>query len=205
MWRFRAPLSIRFRLVLLAGLVALGGAGPVAAQSSGGLAVPSAGAAQAPFGDQVSERIPFYNRMAPQVATSAPLDRLGIIEAKGVGFRSIVDLQSARQASSAERRMAEFALLQYHNLPIAGALPTDAEVAAFARLIEAPENQPILVHGSSLDQAAAMWALYRAAKGVPPEVALGDGMTAGLVESEAALRERLQLPATANEAGRDPS
>lgn len=195
MWKFRAPLPARFRLALLAGLVALGGAGPVAAQSSGAVAVTSAGAAQAPFGDQVGERIPFYDRVAPQVATSAPLDRLGIIEAKGVGFRSIVDLQPSRQASGAERRMAEFALLQYHSLPIAEALPSDDEIAAFADLIEAPENQPVLVHGASLDQAAAMWALYRAAKGVPAEVALGDGLTAGLGASESILRERLGLPA----------
>lgn len=158
----------------------------------------SAGAAQAPFGDTVGPRIPFYDRVAPQVATSAPLNRLGVIEAKGVGFRSIVDLQASPEASAAEQRMAEFALLQYHNLPIADALPTDEEVAAFARLIESPENQPVLVHGASLDQAAAMWALYRAARGVPAAVALGDGRTAGLTESEPRLRQRLGLPAAAN-------
>jgi len=158
----------------------------------------SAGALQAPFGDQVGARIPYYDRVAPQVATSAPLDRLGIIEAKGVGFRSIIDLQPSQQASAVERSMAEFAMLRYHSLPIAGALASDAEVATFAGLIEQPENQPVLVHGVSLDQAAAMWALYRAAKGVPPEVALGDGITAGVVESETLLRERLGLPAAAN-------
>src|SRR3546814_4881232 len=76
-------------------------------------------------------------------------------------FRSIVDLQSSPEASGAERRMAEFALLRYHNLPIAEALPSDDQIAAFAELIEDPENQPVLVHGASLDQAAAMWALYR--------------------------------------------
>src|SRR3546814_16458534 len=85
--------------VLVASLIALGGAGPVAAQS--------AGAAQAPFGDKVSERIPSYDRAAPQVATSAPLERLGILEAKGVGFRSIVDLQPSPEARSEERRVGK--------------------------------------------------------------------------------------------------
>src|SRR3546814_2465364 len=130
--------------VRVASLFALCGAGPVAAQS--------AGAAQAPFGDKVSERIPSYDRAAPQVATSAPLERLGILEAKGVGFRSIVDLQPSPEASAAEQTMAEFALLRYHNLPIAEDLPSDDEIAAFADLIEAPENQPVLVHGARSEE-----------------------------------------------------
>lgn len=186
----RRPIVAGCRLVLLAGLIGSSAPGAGTAQS--------AGAPQAPFGDTVGARIPFYDRVAPQVATSAPLDRLGVLEAKSVGFRSIVDLQAAPEASAAEQQRAEFALLRYHNLPIADALPTDEQVAAFARLIETPENQPALVHGASLDQAAAMWALYRASKGVPAEVALGDGLTAGLTESEPLLRRRLQLPAATN-------
>lgn len=182
----RSLIAIR-RLASVAALIFSIGSGAAAAQS--------AGASQAPFGDQVGPRIPFYDRVAPQVATSGPLDRLGIIEAKGVGFRSIVDLQPSAEASATERAMAEFALLRYHSLPVAGDLPSDDEVASFAGLIEQPENQPALVHGASVDQAAAMWALYRAAKGVPAEVALGDGLTAGVRESEGRLRERLGLPA----------
>jgi uncharacterized protein (TIGR01244 family) len=186
---FRRPALAGCRLLLAA---------VICASVPGAAAAQSAGAAQAPFGDKVGPRIPFYDRVAPQVATSGPLGQLGVIEAKGVGFRSIVDLRASPGASAAERRTAEFALLRYHNLPIAGSLPTDEEVTAFARLIEAAENQPVLVHGVSVDQAAAMWALYRAAKGVPPAVALGDGLTAGLGESEPLLRERLGLPSAAN-------
>src|SRR3546814_8174212 len=73
----RRSLPARFRLALVAGLVALGGAGPIAAQTSGAAAVTSAGAAQAPFGVRVGERIPFYDRVAPQVGTSGPLEGLG--------------------------------------------------------------------------------------------------------------------------------
>src|SRR3546814_13472335 len=114
--------------VLVASLIALGGAGPVAAQS--------AGAAQAPFGDKVSERIPSYDRAAPQVATSAPLERLGILEAKGVGFRSIVDLQPSPEASAAAQPMAEFALLRSHNPPIAEDLPSPHQLPTTAHLTD---------------------------------------------------------------------
>jgi uncharacterized protein (TIGR01244 family) len=189
-WTLHGSFAAARALILLAALLCPGSAGIATAQSAGAL--------QAPFGDKVGPRIPFYDRVAPQVATSASLDRLGVLEAKGVGFRSIIDLQPASEPSAAEQKMAEFALLRYYNLPIADALPTNDQVAVFAGLIENPHNQPVLVHGISVDQAAAMWALYRAAKGVPPEVALGDGLTAGLGISEPMLRQRLGMPASAN-------
>src|SRR5690606_17306834 len=74
------PLFAGHRLLpsfLLAALICPAVADAVEAQS--------AGASQAPFGDTVGPRIPFYDRAAPQVATAGPLDQLGVIEAKGVG------------------------------------------------------------------------------------------------------------------------
>src|SRR5438552_739451 len=50
---------------------------------------------EAPFGDKVSERIPSYHRAAPTIAIAGPLGRLGIIEAKAVGFRSILNLAAS--------------------------------------------------------------------------------------------------------------
>ena len=54
---------------------------------------------EAPFGDKVSERIPSYHRAAPTVGTAGPLGRLGIIEAKAVGFRSILNLAVSTTAA----------------------------------------------------------------------------------------------------------
>ena len=156
-------------------------AGPARAQYETG---------EAPFGDKVSERIPMYHRASPTSATAGPLGRLGIIEAKAVGFRSILNLASTTVATGQDdKAMAEFAQLRYFNVPVAS-LPSDAQVADIRRIVENPDNAPILIYGQK-DQAAAAWALVRAAGGAPPEFALQEGKTAGLRQLLAPVQERL--------------
>jgi hypothetical protein len=149
---------------------------------------------EAPFGDRVSERIPFYHRAAPTIATSGPLGRLGLIEAKAVGFRSVLHLGvSTTAAGLDDGSMAAYVLLAYFNMRITGRLPTEDQIAEIRRILEASENSPVLMYGADRDQAAAAWALVRAASGIPLTIALQDGLTAGLRERLAAVRERLEL------------
>jgi protein tyrosine phosphatase (PTP) superfamily phosphohydrolase (DUF442 family) len=154
---------------------------PVHAQSETG---------EAPFGDKVSERIPMYHRASPTVGTAGPLGRLGVIQAKAVGFRSILNLATTPVAAGQDdKAMAEYAVLRYFNVPIT-ALPTAEQVAQIRRIVEDPANAPILIYGQQ-DQAAAAWALVRAAGGVPAELALQEGKTAGLRQLLGAVQERL--------------
>jgi hypothetical protein len=149
---------------------------------------------EAPFGDRVSERIPFYHRAAPTVATAGPLGRLGLIEAKAVGFRSVLHLGiSTTAAGLDDASMAGYVVLAYFNLRITETLPTQEQIAEIRRILEARENGPILMYGADRDQAAAVWALVRAASGIPPEIALQDGVTAGLRNRLTSVRERLGL------------
>jgi hypothetical protein len=149
---------------------------------------------EAPFGDRVSERIPFYHRAAPTIATAGPLGRLGIIEAKAVGFKSILNLgRSTTTAGLDDAGMASYVLLGYFSVPSTEMLPTQDQIAEIRRILEAAENRPILIYGVDRDQAAAAWALFRAASGVPAELALQDGLTAGLRDRLRAVRERLGL------------
>jgi uncharacterized protein (TIGR01244 family) len=94
-----------------------------------------------------------------------------------------------------DKRMAEYALLRYANIPIADRVPTQEQVAELQRLLAEADNAPVLIYGAR-DQAATAWALVRAASGVPPELAWQEGLTAGLRETSAAVRERLGLPAS---------
>jgi hypothetical protein len=145
---------------------------------------------EAPFGDKVSERIPMYHRASPTVGTAGPLGRLGIIEARSVGFRSILNLATTTVAAGQDdKAMAEFTLLRYFNVPVAP-LPSDEQVAQIRRTIEDPANAPILIYGHQ-DRAAAAWALVRAAGGLPTEYALQEGKTAGLRQLLGAVQERL--------------
>jgi hypothetical protein len=149
---------------------------------------------EAPFGDKVSERIPYYHRAAPMIATSGPLGRLGLIEAKAVGFRSVVHLGvSTTAAGLNDAAMAGYVLLVYFNVQITQRLPTDEQVSEIRRILDASENSPILMYGEDRDQAAAAWALAQAASGIPPDIALQDGLTAGLRERLSSVRERLGL------------
>ncbi len=163
-----------------------GGIGPSLAQEG----------REAPFGDEVSDRISYYDRVHPMIATAGPLGRLGIMEAKGIGFRAVVNLQPSPTESANEQSVAEFARLRYFNLPVAGALPDDAQIDELADYLAEESNLPVLIHGIDRDQAAAAWALYRATQGVPPEIAFEEGEAAGLRERAAAVRERLGLPAS---------
>jgi hypothetical protein len=154
--------------------------------------------AEAPFGDRVSERIPFYHRAAPTIATSGPLGRLGLIEAKGVGFKSVLNLGTSTTAAGLDdASMARYVLLAYFSVRISERLPTEKQIAEIRRILETSENGPILMYGADHDQTAAAWALVRAASGIPPEIALQDGLTAGLRDRLSAVRERLGLGSAA--------
>jgi protein tyrosine phosphatase (PTP) superfamily phosphohydrolase (DUF442 family) len=149
----------------------------------------------APFGSAISEdRIPRYHRATHQIGTSGPLTRDGVIEAKRLGFVAIVDLQGSPEKSANERRVAEYAHIAYFHLPVAQGLPTAEQLQKLAEVVQDPANLPALVHGDSVDQVGAAWALFRAGQGVPPAIALVDGLTAGLGPSEPAVRTRLGLP-----------
>jgi len=145
---------------------------------------------EAPFGDKVSERIPMYHRASPTVGTAGAIGRLGVIEARSVGFRSILNLATTTVAAGQDdRAMAEFTLLRYFAAPVES-LPSDAQVAEIRRIVDDPANAPVLIYGQQ-DQAAAAWALVRAAGGVPAEFALQEGKTAGLRQLLGPVQERL--------------
>jgi uncharacterized protein (TIGR01244 family) len=84
-------------------------------------------------------------------------------------------------------------VLGYFNVPFTETLPTRDQIDEIRRILDATENKPILMYGVDRDQAAAAWALIRAASGVPAELAVQDGLTAGLRERLRAVRERLGL------------
>lgn len=149
---------------------------------------------QAAFGSAVSQRIPDYTRAAPQVGTAGPINDLGIMEAKGVGFRSVVILGPDGEAIAEMRSVAEFALLDFFLVTVSEPLPSREEIAAIAEIVDDPANQPVLLSGSDVDRTGIVWALYRHYSGYPPEIALEEGRTAGLTASEAAVRDHLGLP-----------
>lgn len=168
------------------------GATPEARPGAPGAALVSPG--MAPFGSLINQqRISGYHRATYLIGTAGSLSREGVSEAKRVGFVAILDLQSSAARSRSERLMAEYAHVQYFNLPMSD-LPTQQQLQQFTEIVQNAQNLPILVHGDNLDQVGAVWALYRASLGVPPQIAIIDGITAGLGPSTPAVRSMLGLP-----------
>lgn len=155
-----------------------------------------AGAPQAPFGDKVSAAVPNYNRALPDVGTSGAYAADAVAEVEALGFAAAVDLRGADEAGVAANAEAlEAAGIRYFHIPVTTTAPSDAQVAEFARILADPANRPLLVNCASANRVGALWALYRAEQGVPAEVAVEEGRTAGLKPSrEGAVRERLGLP-----------
>lgn len=174
----------RFAVLLISLLVVLGNR-PGFAES-----------VQAPFGDKVSAAIVNYDRASQVIATAGLLNGDGVAEAKALGFKTIVDLRGPEEGTEAEQAAAKAAGVAYIGIPVTTAAPAPSQVPVFAEVIENPDNWPILVHCVSANRAGAMWALYRAYRGVPSEIALEEGRAAGLRGSrEAAVREQLGLAA----------
>lgn len=179
-------ISATLRAVAAAALLTLG------AWSAGALAGPP----QAPFGDKVSAAIFNYSRATPQIGTSGRFAPAAVADIQALGFTTILDLRAQTETGVAEVTKAiEASGLRHFNIPIVTKAPTDAQVAEFAAIVEDPANYPLLVNCMSANRVGAIWALYRASKGVPAEVAIEEGRTVGLKPSrEKAVRVRLGLP-----------
>ncbi|MFO1098253.1 MAG: sulfur transferase domain-containing protein [Xanthobacteraceae bacterium] len=155
-------------------------------------ALAQAAVREAPFGDRAGPLAVNYTRLKPHVATAGLLRDGAIPVLKALGFATIVDLRSPAEGAGAEQQAAAAAGLRYVNIPVTGGVPTDAQVAEFARIVEDPNNAPLLVHCASANRVGAMWTLYRVRQGIPLAIALEEGRTAGLrPDREAELRKRL--------------
>jgi len=160
-----------------------------------GLSLPAqAGPNQAPFGDKVSPAITYYNRATPFVATSGALKPGAASELKALGFKAVLDIRGLKEGVAKAKTDLESVGLAFFNIPVVTRAPTLDQVKQFTAIVEDPSNYPLLVYCKTANRAGALWAMYRAAKGVPGEFAIEEGRTLGLKASrEGAVRNLLGL------------
>lgn len=150
---------------------------------------------EVPFGDQVGPSVTKYNRLRPNIATAGPLKDGAIGELRSLGFSTILDLRCSDEGADVEKRLVEAAGLRYLNIPVTNIIPSDEQVAEFARIVEDRINFPLLVHCGSANRVGAMWVLYLAHRGVPISFALEEGRTIGMKQDrEDAVLRRLGYP-----------
>ncbi|WP_133122821.1 fused DSP-PTPase phosphatase/NAD kinase-like protein [Zhengella mangrovi] len=149
---------------------------------------------QAVYGNEMPNIVKNYLRATPYIGTGGLIDPSSLGLLKTLGFKTIVNLNTADEGANEEAVLAKAAGLAYINMAVPTKAPTAEQIAQFAAIVENPENYPVLVHCESANRVGATWALYRASKGVPAEVAVEEGRAVGLKTSrEAAVREQLGL------------
>lgn len=154
---------------------------------------------QAPYGDAMPDIVKNYLRAAPYVGTGGIVDPKGYATLKKLGFKTVINLNTAKEGAEDEGDGIMAAGLDYITIPVATKAPDVASVDAFSKYVNDPKFYPILVHCVSSNRVGAMWALYRAKNGVPPEIAIQEGRTVGLKPSrEKAVRKMLKLPPLGN-------
>jgi uncharacterized protein (TIGR01244 family) len=159
------------------------------------LLVPGKSTGEVPFGEEVGSLVSQYDRRTPEIASSGAIDDSGYGRLGELGFAAVIDLRVPEEGGIEEARdAAEARGMRYFNVPMGHAVPSPEEIAEFARIVEDEANRPVLFYGPFANRAGAMWALYRAHRGVPPAQAYEEGRTAGLKGLRAkAVREALGL------------
>lgn len=154
-----------------------------------------AGYKQAAYGDAMPNIVKNYLRAAPYVGTGGIVDAKSFAKLGELGFKTVINLNTAEEGATHEGETARAASLTYISIPVATRAPSPAQVVEFSEYVNDPKYYPILVHCISANRVGAMWALYRAANGVPPGIAVQEGRTVGLKPSrESAVRKQLNLP-----------
>lgn len=177
--------SSAFALALIAG-AGLGAWSVTAAQAQ------TAAVSEVPSQHEAGGLVINYRRLRPQIATGGLIRPGAVPQLKALGFATIVDLRGPMEGTAAEKQAAQAAGLRYFNIPVTEGLPSDAQVAEFARVIEDPKNFPVLAHCASANRVGATWALYRIRSGMPVEMALAEGQAIGMrAERSADIRNRL--------------
>lgn len=142
--------------------------------------------AQVPFGDKMGAEVMNYNRLRPHLATGGSIDLAGVETLKDKGFRTIIDFRTPEEGTEEERVAVESAGMTYINLPISKGAPTDEQIARLGEILEDADAAPILLHCGSGNRVGAAWAIYRARTGIPLEIAIEEGRTAGMRPSREA-------------------
>ena len=156
--------------------------------------LPGKSTGDAPFAEEVGSLVYQYDRRTPSIASGGAINEGGYGRLSQVGFVSVLDLRVPEEGAEEERLEVEARGMRYFNIPMGYAVPSAAEIAEFARIVENENNLPLLFHGVFANRAGSMWALYRAHRDMAPEQAYEEGRTAGLKGKRAkAVREVLGL------------
>jgi protein tyrosine phosphatase (PTP) superfamily phosphohydrolase (DUF442 family) len=153
-------------------LVPLGGCDDAAADTAGkGQPVVVGGTPAEPI-----EGAPDAWQAAPGVAVTGQPGADAWAAYSAAGYRTIVSFRPAAEGADRERDMVVANGMRFVNIPVTGPQVCWGDSNALAKLLENPANRPMLLHCSSGNRVAGVWALYQHRhKGLRPEAAIAEG------------------------------
>ena len=96
------------------------------------------------------------------------------------GYRTIVNFRPSSEGADRERELVAANGMQYFHLPVAGAGITWGDADALAKILAGSGNGKVLLHCSSGNRVAGVWALYASRHGgLSPEAAVAEGRRVG--------------------------
>ena len=131
----------------------------------------------------------------PGILTAGKLTREQMTGLVGAGYRTFVDLRSAKEKGAGEEAgWAGELRATYASIDVAGPEDLTEEHARLLDTLVTSADGPVVVYCASGNRAGAMLALRAwCVQGMSPEDALALGREAGLTRMEPALKERLGL------------
>ncbi|HKX30554.1 MAG TPA: protein tyrosine phosphatase family protein [Blastocatellia bacterium] len=142
-----------------------------------GLLVSVAARSQSAGGQQEVPPIRNFLRVNEQFCTGGQprLEHLAQLKAEGV--KAIINLrQPSEHRAEEEEAEAKKLGLNYFNIPVVFAKPTDEQVDQFLKLTDDPANRPAFIHCTAAIRVGAFWMIRRV---------LRDGWTFEKAEEEA--------------------
>lgn len=128
--------------------------------------------------------------VGPRVLLGGQPTPEGLQNARHAGVTLVINMRPESELAFNERQVVESLGMEYLNIPVTLQTLDDARVEAFiARVrdlrLEAGGAERVLVHCSSGNRVAALWAMYEIADGgLPAEEAVARARRAGLKSAE---------------------
>ncbi len=146
--------------------------------------------------DDVRGPLPFGETanvmQAGKVYVSGQPDRAGLAAARAAGVTTVINLREAGEHDWDEAAAARELGLEYLSIPVARRSDTlsDDAIAALGSALASRRGEPVLLHCSSGNRAAAAYAAYLATRhGYSLDAALAIGRRAGITRE--ALEQRV--------------
>lgn len=143
--------------------------------------IPASAYAQTATQDPLAEEIRNYARPDEEIAFGGQPPEVVFAKLKEAGFQTILSLRSPDEIDFDEGKVVEELGMTFVNIPVTTSTITDEKTEEFSRVVNDPDNKPLLIHCGGGNRVGGMWYIYRALfEKAPEEESLDEALERGL-------------------------